>query len=105
MKNTKALKRQYTNRSESEWRSIVDDYKTSTLTQKEFCEKHGIAISGFHHWRKRFRKASPSSIPPQFIEIPSTDDRLPAVQAEANQTQWDVELELPQNFILRIRVA
>ncbi|MFT5084557.1 MAG: hypothetical protein ACI9Y1_002612 [Lentisphaeria bacterium] len=101
----KALKRQYTSRSEPEWRSIIDEYKTSTLTQQGFCEKRGIAISGFHHWRKRFSEASPRSTPPRFIEIPSIDDRLSVVQAEANQTEWDAELELSQSFIFRIRVA
>lgn len=105
MKTTKPKKRHYTNRSESEWRSIVNEYKTSALTQKTFCEQHGIAISGFHHWRKRFSEASPSSATGQFIEISPQEAKPTFIQHESQKTQWDVELELAQNIIVRIRVA
>ena len=91
MKTTKPLKRQYTHRSETEWRSIVDEYKASTLTQKAFCEKYGVAISRFHLWRKRFAAASLSSASSPFIEIPIPDDRPPFIQPEVKQAQWDIE--------------
>lgn len=103
MKTTKPLKRHYTQRSEAEWRSIIDEYKTSTLTQKAFCNKHGVAISGFHLWRKRFAAESRSSASSPFIEISTPDARPPFIQPEVKKTQWDIELELAQHFILRIR--
>ena len=32
-------------RSASEWRGIISDYKTSELTQREFCLQRGVAYS------------------------------------------------------------
>ena len=35
--------------------SLIEQWQTSGLTQKAFCEQHGIRYYVFHYWYKRYR--------------------------------------------------
>jgi len=99
-------KRKYNARTESEWRSLIDAYKTSPLAQKVFFAKHDIAPSAFHRWRHRFAKEQPPEKQDRFIEIPFPPAADPSsVHSGTPPDQWSVELELGEKCILRIRVA
>jgi hypothetical protein len=49
-------------RSPQAWRSLIEEWQASDLTQKEFCTQQSIAYSGFHYWSKKFREEK--SLPP-----------------------------------------
>ena len=55
------------------WRRLVDDYSDSTLSQRAFCARHGVALSSFTRWRRRLAGTSPPS---------ASSDEAPSVRAE-----------------------
>jgi transposase len=43
------------------WSKRVADWRASGLTAKEFCAKHGLALSGLRYWTYRLRAAEKAS--------------------------------------------
>lgn len=95
--------RQKIRRSTDEWNSIIADYKTSGLTQRDFCQQRDIAYSSFTNWLIKLKKlradlsteSSPSAL---FIDV-SADK--PLLQTEVNE--WDVELAFANGTVLRLK--
>lgn len=89
--------------SEASWRQLIAQYETGTLTQKSFCQQHQISVSSFHKWRNRFKQNEDAD---HFIDIskaivPTYHTSESAVEQES--TVWQVELELGQGMVLRVR--
>lgn len=94
-------------RSASEWGALVRAYVKRTGTAPEFCREHGVAVSTLDWWRPRLDMTSSSSgvrsksrpvaaaQPVSFIELPTI------VCAVA--VYWDIELELGEGMVLRLR--
>ena len=94
-------------RSVAEWGALVRAYARRTGTAPEFCQEHGVAVSTLDWWRRRLEKApGPSGVrsknrpiaaaqPVSFIELP--------VIAGAVQARWDIELDLGEGMVLRLR--
>jgi transposase-like protein len=49
-------------RSASEWRALMGLYATSAETRKQFCARHGVALSTFAWWRRRLRQDAPTLV-------------------------------------------
>ena len=74
--------------------SLIEQWKTSGLSQKAFCLQHEVRYYVFHYWYKRYRDAqrqdtlesvAAQNAPSSFIALQITSDRssLPtASQAE-----------------------
>lgn len=100
----------YARRSASDWRALMRAYSRSQETRKQFCTRHGVALSTFDWWRRRLRQDSPtglasrSSSPAQasalFVELAQEATPISAVSSS-----WDVELELGRGMFLRLRRA
>jgi len=94
-------------RSAAEWGALVRAYAKREGTAPEFCREHGVAVSTLDWWRRRLEKTSGSSDvrskshpvaaaqPMSFIELPTT--------SSAARTPWDIELELGEGMVLRLR--
>lgn len=93
-------KRQY--RTADQWREIVEAFQCNSLTRTEFCKQHGIAASGLYNWQRKFEQQGiqERNDGNAFVEI-----RPPVVPAEKPNQTWDVELELGQGRVLRLRMA
>ena len=39
----------------SEMRQVVEEFLSSGLTRREFCNQRGIALTTFDYWRQQFR--------------------------------------------------
>ena len=83
----------------SDWTHLMTQYEAGTLTQRVFCDQHGLAYSTFSYWRKQLRlaasvnsRATPSAT---LIELPM----LPTDSGRA----WRVELDLGQGVTLRMK--
>lgn len=93
-------KRQY--RTADQWRKIVEAFRSSSLARGEFCKQQGIAVSGLYNWQRKFeQEISPArDNEGAFVEI------QPPLRGSATVSQaWDVELELGQGRVLRVRIA
>ena len=77
-------------RPTSAWQEIVSDCEASGLSGAAFCEREGLSYSTFCRWRRRLRDAS------EFEFVPLSGE---AVESPG----WDVELELGDGLVLRLR--
>ncbi len=76
-------------RSATEWSTIMADFERSGMSRKRFCESLGLSPKTFSSWRCRLR---PGGGKGSFVELAP-----PAVSG------WDVELELGDGVVLRVR--
>jgi transposase len=63
--------------------SLIEQYRTSDLKQRAFCEETGIAYSTFQYWLKRYR----------------TDKGTKTAPAQSPGRQQDFEAQTGSNFI------
>lgn len=92
-----------TRRSANEWRSIITDYKTSGLTQRDFCQQRDIAYSSFTNWLSKLEKLA-TDLPVEnnasalFIDL-LADKPVQPLSAK----EWDVELAFANGTVLRLK--
>ena len=85
-----------THRDRSAWEQLMAQYEAGDLSQRIFCEQHGVAYSTFGYWRKQLRQSAP-------IEKPSTAlVELPMFPLE-HVPDWRVELDLGKGMVLRLK--
>lgn len=62
------------------WKKIVDDFTTSNLSPKEYCNRTGVNINTLYTWRYRFGttgvKNKTVSSTARFQEVEFLDDRV-----------------------------
>lgn len=88
-------------RSISQWQALLNEFQTSDSTVLKFCQNNHITVSGFYLWRKKLSQEIDGDEPgesPHFVQIQGNSPR-----AEINTAAWDIELELGQSIVLRIR--
>ena len=85
-----------TRRGRNEWTRLIAKYEAGAATQREFCQRHGLAHSTFCCWRKRLLQgaASDAGVEP-LVELPLLPIDGPS--------PWRLELELGQGVVLRLR--
>jgi hypothetical protein len=87
-------------RTNHEWQTLFERYETSNLTQRAFCEQHGLSLSTFFSKRRQLQTVTQSA-PVGFVraEVVETTTKYQAVQAETpNMTLFvnNVQLSIPQ---------
>ena len=89
-------------RSAAEWRELIASFKHSGETRKQFCTRHGIALSTFAWWQSRLRTHSSrmTSESPVFVELMREAPMLKAPKPEAT---LELELELGDGLVIRLR--
>ncbi len=53
----------------SKWRKINSDWEKSGLTQRAYCEQHGLSLKSFENWRHRIRTSAESVPPFKVVEL------------------------------------
>lgn len=82
-----------TRRPASEWREILDRFRGSGVSARQFCERESLVLATFHRWRERLAKTDgPVS---SFVEVATPPEDPPAF--------WSLEVELPDGRVLRMR--
>lgn len=85
-----------TRRDRAAWEQLMAQYESSHISQRLFCEQHGIAYSTFGYWRKQLRQSAS-------LEKPSAAlVEFPMLSREPVQA-WRVELDLGQGVVLRLK--
>lgn len=93
---------QGTRRSAAEWRELISMFKRGGGTRKQFCARHGIALSTFAWWQSRLGSQLSATAPeqPVFVELmPERADAPAPILAGA----LDLELELGDGLVIRLR--
>ena len=86
-------------RTNLEWQSLFEQYESSSVTQRAFCEEHGLSLSTFFAKRRQLQTANQSeSVGFVRAEIVEKTTKYQASIATANMTLLvnDVELSIPQ---------
>ena len=88
-------------RSKEQWHQLIDAFEASDLSVDDYCAQHDLKLTTFYKWRNRLQQeARAQKTSPSFIEL--TDFNNTPLQP-ANQSAWDIELELGSGAFLRIR--
>ena len=87
-------------RTDQEWKTLFEHYESSQLSQRVFCERHGLSLSTFYAKRQRLMRSETSNSS-GFIkaEVTEKTTRLHVAKAPvANMTLFidNLELSIPQ---------
>jgi len=84
------------------WQEQRNNWKTSGLTQPQFCQQNDLAMSTFHKWQKKLRHEGKAELqlPEPLIELPTE-----SFNHSEPEKQWDIELSLGNGVTLRMRQA
>jgi transposase-like protein len=85
-----------TRRGRSDWEQLMAQYEASGLTQRAFCEQHGLGYSTFCYWRKHLRQSAATEKPSAVLI------ELPMFQPD-QASDWRIELDLGQGIVLRLK--
>ena len=85
-----------TRRSRSAWEQLMAQYEAGDLSQRIFCEQHGLAYSIFGYWRKQLRQSLHNENQhASLIELP--------MLSTGESRDWRVELDLGKGMVLRLK--
>jgi len=88
-------KRRHPRRSAEQWRTIIERYESSDLSQVDFCRRENLSLTSFGRWRQRFLAEEGQS---GFVELLPESSLVP--QGDGN---WTLEIDLPGGGSLRFR--
>lgn len=92
--------------STTQWQTWLHEFAVSGLSQSEFCRRKGLTLSAFYNWRKKLGQIpvlAPSRAHEPFVEIKPPAN--PLCSPASSSPAWDLELELGQGRVLRLRVS
>lgn len=80
-------------RSRAEWAQIIERFDAGTDSVSAFCRSEGIGVGSFYQWRNTLQTSQAPA--PRFIELEAPFASPPV--------QWQVELDLGDGVVLRLR--
>ncbi|HEY5658182.1 MAG TPA: IS66 family insertion sequence element accessory protein TnpB [Myxococcota bacterium] len=89
----KAMRARRVRRDRAQWQRLIEEQGASGLTQQAFCTRRRVAYATFCTWKRRLRDEV-NGQPPGFVEVDLDEAPMPG---------WDVELELGEGIVLRVR--
>lgn len=95
-------------RSRSQWQAIVNDFHRSGLSQVAFCQQHSIPVSSLSRWQRIFaQQTEVAAARGDFVDVTEPLALVPpaSVSRDVESTDWQVELALGKNIVLRLRTA
>lgn len=85
-------------RTPQQWQQLVEQHSSSNLTQKDFCQEHGIRPATFGYWKRKLTAASSVD-----QDTASSWLDLSALTAAGNpSSNWKIELDLGNGVVLRL---
>ena len=81
---------------------MLSELELSGLTQTAFCKQHHIAPSNLYKWRKTLAEQAANT---EFIDITEPLQITPPSSLTQGDNLWQVELDLGQGMVLRVRTS
>jgi putative transposase len=88
-----AMRARRVRRDRAQWQRLIEEQAASGLTQQAFCTRRRVAYATFCTWKRRLGDDI-NAQPPGFVEVDLDEAPMPG---------WDVELELGEGIVLRVR--
>ena len=74
-----------------QWAMVVQECRSSGLTNREYCRQRGISEKSFYYWLRKFRGQMAEAAGPQIVQLES-----PVISTDMLQIQYrGAELKLP----------
>ena len=74
-----------------QWAMVVQECRSSGLTNLEYCRQRGISEKSFYYWLRKFRGQMAEAAGPQIVQLES-----PVISTDMLQIQYrGAELRLP----------
>ena len=74
-----------------QWAMVVQECRSSGLTNREYCRQRGISEKSFYYWLRKFRGQMAEAAGPQIVQLES-----PVISTDMLQIQYrGAELRLP----------
>ena len=74
-----------------QWAMVVQECRSSGLTNREYCRQRGISEKSFYYWLRKFRGQMAEAAGPQIVQLEAV-----SVTEEVLQIQYrGAELRLP----------
>jgi transposase-like protein len=61
---------------EQQWRRCINQWRTSGLSVRAFCARHGLATASFYNWRRVLERRAAEG--PAFVPVQIVPDAPPA---------------------------
>jgi len=90
-----------THRSKEQWQVILDQWQSSGISVRQFCQDKSIPVSNFYNWRKRLITPQASSPANAAMPGPSFID-LSALAKSPDSGHWDITLRLGNGVELQL---
>ena len=93
----------------SRWSVLVERQSASGLSQREFCDTEGLAVSTFSHWKRKLAGVPTTqhrrdADRPLFTPLHALTEPAEApIADEASASSWSVDLDLGDGLRLTIR--
>ena len=84
------------------WRAALDRHQASGLSQREFCEREGLALSTFALWSRRIRDEGDDDGSMRFVERRALASKV-GLSNVSNEPGLHVRLDLGGGLVLEIR--
>jgi len=85
--------RPYGSAAADHWRQVVDDYRRSGLTQREFCQQAGVTISRLNWWLTKTRRQAEAAASMGFTEVQVSGPLMTPVPPTPT---WALEIVTPE---------
>ena len=93
-------------RTAAQWRKLIERFERSGQTRGKFCTAHGLALSTFDLWRRKFgaTQAPADDAHPESLFVELTNPAQTLTSPTSSETGgWEVEVELGAGVVLRLR--
>lgn len=83
-----------------QWAKLVSKYCAGTLSEREFCARHGVKLASLRKWRYHFAAQSPKrleSSPAAFVKVTAGTTRS-VQQSAVLCIGQDIRLECPASY-------
>ncbi len=74
-----------------QWATLIQESKTSGMSNKEFCIQRGISEKSFYYWQKKLRTKLLEAATPQLVQLEATPEAAQLLQISFR----GAELKLP----------
>ena len=88
-------------RSAQDWRKILARLEQGGQSQREFCQREGLALSTFPWWRRkrgRVQRDGEGDDAAWFVEL--SDESAGRQEVDSSPRGWEVELELGEGMVV-----
>jgi len=76
------------------WKSHIDKWSDSGLTQTEYCRQNKISRDRFTYWKTKFKK---NNFPVDFVQVSEVSQVMRTADLKLN-IGGGLQIEIPENF-------